>query len=85
MTSVGGEREIEERKLICIYLGGRPGGGEDQSRPMTSVGAAGYRSEAKTAAGGRTSIMDPMNGIFVISSPYTLSPSSLSSLLILFS
>jgi hypothetical protein len=31
---------------------------------MTSVGPAGYRSEARTAAGGRSGIMDPMNGNF---------------------
>eukprot|EP00026_Physarum_polycephalum_P003100 Phypoly_transcript_03109.p1 GENE.Phypoly_transcript_03109~~Phypoly_transcript_03109.p1 ORF type:complete len:509 (+),score=79.93 Phypoly_transcript_03109:68-1594(+) len=49
-------------RMGASRAGGRPGGGgEDQSRPMTSVGAAGYRSEAKTAAGGRTSIMDPIN------------------------
>lgn len=40
---------------------GRPGAAEDQSRPMTSVGAAGYRSESSLAKAGRGGIMESIN------------------------
>jgi hypothetical protein len=52
-----------------VSRGGAPQGGNEQSRPMTSVGAAGYRSEqTSTRPGSRAAAPDPLFGSYSPSS-----------------